>query len=329
MHRGIVDPVVAERSSASVSQFHDQVEALLLERRAEMVHDDPALAIDVSFRMAWGTLARQIMYGPTFESDRVVAWDILVAELGRACAAYLLVHPPPCRAHRRDRAADRTRRLTLPARHDINPNLEYQFRYDGPDPSKDGNRKCRSVCSPSWLTSEVLHPTDVAALPGRARPRVLGQRWPVGLPPRLGRLLPPHAAADRRRGARLATSPGVRTGRSNSRPPSRASRRMGAARLVRRLGWARAGLPVPQPGRSPPRGLLGGGSATSLRRARLAVPEPPTALRATWRGAPLHRPRGRSRPQIRRATSAGTATPWAPVHGVHRHSRPARLSSSA
>ena len=80
MHRGIVDPVVAERSSASVSQFHDQVEALLLERRAEMVHDDPALAIDVSFRMAWGTLARQIMYGPTFESDRVVAWDILVAE---------------------------------------------------------------------------------------------------------------------------------------------------------------------------------------------------------------------------------------------------------
>jgi hypothetical protein len=90
MHRGIVDPVVAARSSASVSQFHDAVEAILLTRREAIAHDDPALAIDVAFRMAWGTLARQIMYGPTFESHRVIAWETLVAELGRACAAYLL-----------------------------------------------------------------------------------------------------------------------------------------------------------------------------------------------------------------------------------------------
>jgi AcrR family transcriptional regulator len=90
MHRGIVDPVVAGRSSASVSQFHDEVEAILLTRRESIAHDDPALAIDVAFRMAWGTLARQIMYWPTFESHRVIAWDTLVHELGRACAAYLL-----------------------------------------------------------------------------------------------------------------------------------------------------------------------------------------------------------------------------------------------
>jgi AcrR family transcriptional regulator len=90
MHRGIVDPSVAARSSVSVSRFHDQVEAILLRRRDEIAHDDPELAIDVAFRMAWGTLARQIMYGPTFESHRAIAWDTLVAELGRACAAYLL-----------------------------------------------------------------------------------------------------------------------------------------------------------------------------------------------------------------------------------------------
>lgn len=95
MHRGIVDPAVAVRSSASVSRFHDEVEAILLTRRSAIAHDDPALAIDVAFRMAWGTLARQIMYGPTFESHRVIAWDTLVAELGRACAAYLLGSPPP------------------------------------------------------------------------------------------------------------------------------------------------------------------------------------------------------------------------------------------
>jgi AcrR family transcriptional regulator len=94
MHRGIVDPGVAGRSSASVSQFHDAVEAIFLTRREAIAHDDPALAIDVAFRMAWGTLARQIMYGPTFESHRVIAWETLVAELGRACAAYLLGGAP-------------------------------------------------------------------------------------------------------------------------------------------------------------------------------------------------------------------------------------------
>jgi AcrR family transcriptional regulator len=90
MHRGIVDPVVAARSSASVSRVHDEVEAILMTQREAIAHDEPALAIDVAFRMAWGTLARQIMYGATFESKRVIAWDTLVAELGRACAAYLL-----------------------------------------------------------------------------------------------------------------------------------------------------------------------------------------------------------------------------------------------
>ena len=89
MHRAIVDPVVGERSSASVSQFRDEAEAILLTRRAAIVHDDPVLAIDVAFRMAWGTLARQIMDWPTFESHRAVEWETLVAELGRACAAYL------------------------------------------------------------------------------------------------------------------------------------------------------------------------------------------------------------------------------------------------
>jgi AcrR family transcriptional regulator len=90
MHRGIVDDAVAARSSASVSTFSDTFERLLLTRRAEIAHPDPELAVDVAFRMAWGTLARQIMYWPTFESHRAVEWKTLVSELGDACAAYLL-----------------------------------------------------------------------------------------------------------------------------------------------------------------------------------------------------------------------------------------------
>jgi AcrR family transcriptional regulator len=103
MHRGIVDPAVATRSSVSVSRFHDEVVAILLTKRAAIAHDDPELAIDVAFRMAWGTLARQIMYWPTFESQRTIAWDTLVHELSRACTAYLLgtARPSAVRGSRR------------------------------------------------------------------------------------------------------------------------------------------------------------------------------------------------------------------------------------
>jgi AcrR family transcriptional regulator len=93
MHRGIVDDAVAARSSESVSRFADTFERVLLTRRDEISHPDPELAADVAFRMAWGTLARQVMYWPTFESARSVEWDTLVSELGDACAAYLLGGP--------------------------------------------------------------------------------------------------------------------------------------------------------------------------------------------------------------------------------------------
>jgi len=90
MHRGIVDRVVAERSSRSVSGFAAAFEALLLTRRDEIVQAEPELAVDVAFRIAWGTLARQIMYWPTFESERRIEWDRLVDELGTVLVAYLL-----------------------------------------------------------------------------------------------------------------------------------------------------------------------------------------------------------------------------------------------
>jgi AcrR family transcriptional regulator len=105
MHRGIVDSEVATRSSSSVSKFHDEIVAILLTKRTAIAHEDPELAIDVAFRMAWGTLARQIMYWPTFESKRTVAWDTLVHELGRACAAYLLGTGAPSTTRGRSRDA--------------------------------------------------------------------------------------------------------------------------------------------------------------------------------------------------------------------------------
>ena len=93
MHRAIVDDAVAVRSSQAISEYADLAEALLLTRRDRIRHPDPELAVDVAFRMAWGTMARQIMYWPTFESRREVPWDTLVEELGTACAAYLFGTP--------------------------------------------------------------------------------------------------------------------------------------------------------------------------------------------------------------------------------------------
>ena len=90
MHRGAVDDVVADLGSRSSSKEADLFREIVLARRAEIVHDDPELAVDVAYRMVYCTLARQIMYGPTFESQFRIAWDDLVREIGNAAAAYLL-----------------------------------------------------------------------------------------------------------------------------------------------------------------------------------------------------------------------------------------------
>lgn len=90
MHRGIVDERVAARSSACAAEFAELVERPLLTRRHDIAHADPELATDVAFRLAWSTFARRIMYGPTFESRRLIDWDTLIDEVGSACTAYLL-----------------------------------------------------------------------------------------------------------------------------------------------------------------------------------------------------------------------------------------------
>ena len=91
MHLGAIDDVVAGRGSegsqVAARAFRSLLRAELGDRIA---HADPDLALDLCFRMVYCTLARQVMYGPTFESDRLIEWEELVEELGNASAAYLL-----------------------------------------------------------------------------------------------------------------------------------------------------------------------------------------------------------------------------------------------
>ena len=90
MHLGAVDAEIAARGSAASIELGHAFSAAVLVHRAAIAHPDPELAVDVAFRMVYCTVARQIMYGPAFESDRRLGWAALVEQLSIACASYLL-----------------------------------------------------------------------------------------------------------------------------------------------------------------------------------------------------------------------------------------------
>ena len=94
MHLGAVDDEIARRGSENSIDLAKQFEERVLQHRDQITHPDPEKAVDVAFRMAYCTFARQVMYGSTFESDRPIDWDALVDEVGAACAAYLLEERP-------------------------------------------------------------------------------------------------------------------------------------------------------------------------------------------------------------------------------------------
>jgi AcrR family transcriptional regulator len=93
MHLGAVDEVISARGSEASITVSKTFKRALAPHRANFGHPDPDVALDVAFRIAYSTLARRVMYGPVFESDRRLSWKRLVEELSTACAAYLL-NPP-------------------------------------------------------------------------------------------------------------------------------------------------------------------------------------------------------------------------------------------
>jgi AcrR family transcriptional regulator len=93
MHLGAVDDEISRRGSEGSRDLARQFRAAVLAHRDEIAHPSPELAVDVAFRMAYCTFARQVMYGPTFESDKPIKWPALTEEVGAACASYLLREP--------------------------------------------------------------------------------------------------------------------------------------------------------------------------------------------------------------------------------------------
>ena len=93
MNRAPVDPAIAARGDQQVKELAERWEGLLLRHRREFKHPDPQLAIEVSFRIAFATIARRIARGSSFGAYRVLDDKRLVEEVGRAIAAYLLERP--------------------------------------------------------------------------------------------------------------------------------------------------------------------------------------------------------------------------------------------
>ena len=90
MRLGAVDEVVSERGSASSKDLARRFKEKVLAHREELLQPNPEIAVDVAYRMAYCTFARRVMDGPAYESDLVVGWPELVAEVAAACTAYLL-----------------------------------------------------------------------------------------------------------------------------------------------------------------------------------------------------------------------------------------------
>ncbi len=90
MRRAGRDDEVSQRGSLGASHMARSYTELVLSRRAALRAPDPEVAVDMTYRMVFSALARRLVYGETFESQRPIAWDTFVAEQRRACVAYLL-----------------------------------------------------------------------------------------------------------------------------------------------------------------------------------------------------------------------------------------------
>lgn len=90
MHLGALDEVISTRGSLESVELSRRFKEALRPHASEFSHSDPDIALDVAFRITYSTLARQVMYGPLFESEIDLAWDDLTAELATVCTAYLL-----------------------------------------------------------------------------------------------------------------------------------------------------------------------------------------------------------------------------------------------
>jgi AcrR family transcriptional regulator len=90
MRQAPLHPEILDRGSAKSKETAQAFAAAMLERREDIRHPDPELAVDMAWRIAYNEIARWVTHGPNFESARALDEPTMIRELARAVADYLL-----------------------------------------------------------------------------------------------------------------------------------------------------------------------------------------------------------------------------------------------
>jgi len=108
--RAIEDPVIREGGLRFRRRVEQRLSALLLPRRAEMSHPDPALAIDLAIQTAFALMQQHVLIEETQVGGRRLSDDELRRELATMFLRYVGIRTDEPREARGPRAARRSRR---------------------------------------------------------------------------------------------------------------------------------------------------------------------------------------------------------------------------
>jgi AcrR family transcriptional regulator len=103
--RAIEDPVIRAGGLRFRRRVEERIGALLLTRRAEMTHPDPALAIELGIQMAFALMQQHVLIEGTRVAGRALSDDELQRELATMFLHYVGIEPR--RPRRRLRAQRR------------------------------------------------------------------------------------------------------------------------------------------------------------------------------------------------------------------------------
>jgi hypothetical protein len=91
--RAIEDPVIRAGGLRFRRTVEERISALLLTRRAEMSHPDPALAIDLGIQTAFALMQQHVLIEETEVAGRVLTDDELRRELATMFVRYVGIEP--------------------------------------------------------------------------------------------------------------------------------------------------------------------------------------------------------------------------------------------
>lgn len=93
MLRATNDPLVAATGKASFVTTANAVKGALLLHSGEMKQPDPVRAVDSAFRILYATIARYLGFGSATTAAWEGDWDVLLQDLSRMIAAFLVTPP--------------------------------------------------------------------------------------------------------------------------------------------------------------------------------------------------------------------------------------------